>query len=84
MTFIEYLNSQYAVTDRLDSITGQQILPEDDGGACDCGASSGEGSAGTVSADIATVDNRVFDSDIVKRKDLDDKNNLAHLIKHML
>ena len=78
MTFTEYLNSQYAVTDRLDSITGQQILPEDDGGA-----SSGEGSAGTVSADIATVDNRVFDSDIVKRKDLDDKTNLARLLKHM-
>ena len=83
MTFTEYLNSQYVVTDRLDSITGQQILPEDDGGACDCGACSGEGSAGTVSADIATVDNRVFDSDIVKRKDLDDKNNLEHF-KHML
>jgi hypothetical protein len=78
MTFTEYLNSQYAVTDRLDSITGQQILPEDDSSAC-----SGEGSAGTVSADIATVDNRVFDSDIVKRKDLDDKTNLAHLIKHL-
>ena len=84
MTFTEYLNSQYAVTDRLDSITGQQILPEDDGGACDGGASSGEGSAGTVSADIATVDNRVFGSDIVKRKNLDDKTNLAHLIKRML
>ena len=65
MTFIEYLNSQYAVTDRLDSITGQQILPEDDGSAC------GEGSSGTVSADIATVDSRVFSDDIVKRKDLD-------------
>ena len=79
MTFTEYLNSQYAVTDRLDSITGQQILPEDDSGAC-----SGEGSAGTVSADIATVDNRIFDSDIVKRKDLDDKTNLTHLFKHTL
>ena len=78
MTFTEYLNSQYAVTDRLDSITGQQILPEDDSGTC-----SGEGSAGTVSADIATVDNRVFDSDIVKRKDLDDKTNLAHLLKQL-
>ena len=76
MIFTEYLNSQYAVTDRLDSITGQQILPEDDGGA-----SSGEGSAGTTSGDIATVDSRVFDSDIVKRKDLDDKNNLAHLMQ---
>ena len=54
-------------------------MPEDDNGAC-----SGEGSAGTVSADIATVDNRVFDNDIVKRKDLDDKTNLAHLLKHML
>ena len=83
MTFTEYLNSQYVVTDRLDSITGQQILPEDDSGACDYGACSGEGSAGTVSADIATVDNRVFDSDIVKRKDLDDKTNLAHLLKHL-
>ena len=66
MTFIEYLNSQCAATDRLDSITGQQILPEDDGSAC-----SGEGSSGTVSADIATVDSRVFSDDIVKRKDLD-------------
>ena len=65
MTFIEYLNSQYAVTDRLDSITSQQILPEDDGSAC-----SGEGSAGTTSGDIATVDSRVFSDDIVKRKDL--------------
>ena len=64
MTFIEYLNAQYAVTDRVDSITGQQILPEDDG-------SGGEGSSGTVSADIATVDSRVFSDDIVKRKDLD-------------
>ena len=69
MTFIEYLNSQYAVTDRLDSITGQQILPEDDSSAC-----SGEGSAGTVSADIATVDNRVFDSDI--EKDLNLENDI--------
>ena len=78
MTFTEYLNSQYAVTDRLDSITGQQILPEDDG-SC-----SGEGSAGTTSADIATVDSRVFNNDIVKRKDSDDKNNLSHLIKHLI
>ena len=74
MTFTEYLNSQYAVTDRLDSITGQQILPEDDGSACSGEGSAGTVSAGTVSADIATVDNRVFDSDI--EKDLNLENDI--------